>query len=101
MNSQERINELRQEIGRLQRDIDCCNHTFGQPFSNPEKFMEGYGSKLVHQGSDAWSEFEGYREAFKPRWTRTCTKCGFQQHSYKRKPVVSDYVPDFENHGGA
>jgi hypothetical protein len=95
MNSQERINELQQEIEKERYKIDHCCHIFGEPFSNPEKFMEGYGSKLMHQGSDCWTEFEGYKEAFKPRWTRTCNKCGHQEHTYKRKPVISDYVPDF------
>lgn len=68
-----------------------------RPYNNPETITEGYGSKLVHQGSDCWCEFEGYHEVEKPRWTRKCTKCG---HTYNTKPVVSSYEPDFENRVG-
>ena len=99
MNNQERIKQLQDEIAREQRVIDTCSHTFGEAFSNPEHFREGYGSKLCHQGSDSWTEFQGYRDAEKPRWTRTCIKCGFEEHTYNRKPVITNYVPDFENKG--
>jgi hypothetical protein len=97
MNNFDRINELQREIEKERRVIEHCQHVYGQPYSNPETVMEGYGSKLVAQGSDCWTDFEGYHEVQKPRWTRKCTKCGHEDHTRNKKPIVAGYEPDFEN----
>ena len=91
----QKIRDLQDQIKIEETRIRNCNHEYDDPFSNPEESKEAYGSKMVAQGSDIWPEPEGYRDVTIPRWTRICAECGNEQHTYKKKPVVSDYVPDF------
>ena len=58
--------------------------------------MEGYGYKMIQQGSDVWGDFQGYHEVEKPRWTRKCTECGFEQHTTEQKPIIKGFEPDFK-----
>lgn len=92
----EKIKELQSQIERERQKVKDCNHEYGKPYFNPEKTREPYGYKLVGKGSDVWGEPEGYRDVEKPRWTRKCSKCGHEQHTYNEKPIVSGHEPDFK-----
>ena len=91
----DRIRELNRQIAAERRNILDCKHDYGKPYSNPETSTEPYGSRMVAQGSDIWYEPEGYHEVTKPRWTKKCTRCGDEQHTYKQKPIIKGYEPDF------
>lgn len=92
----DRIKQLQEEINAEKRKIDNCQHEFGDAYNNPETVRESYGYRTVAQGSDIWAEPEGYRDVIKPRWTRKCSKCGLEQHTNKKKPIITDYTPDFD-----
>lgn len=92
----EKIRELQQQIENEKQKIGDCGHEFVDAFSNPETVKEPYGSKLVEMGSDSYFEPEGYLDKEIPRWTRICTECGHEQHTYKKKPVVVGHEPDFK-----
>lgn len=91
----DRIKTLQKEIEFETQRIKNCDHVFGTPFYNPYIEKEPYGFHVVGQGSDIWTEAEGYRDVTKQRWTRICTKCGFEQHTTKQKAVVIKEEPDF------
>lgn len=73
-----------------------CQHVFDKSFYNPFTTKEPYGYRTVGMGSDVWTEPEGYRDVEKPRWTRTCKKCGFEQHTDKKKSIIIKEEPDFD-----
>ncbi len=91
----ERIKQLLSQVAEEEERIARCSHEFNAPFYNPEIRNIPYGIKLVHQGSDVWSEPEGYKEKEIDRWTRVCKNCGFEQHTYKEKVIVEKKAPDF------
>lgn len=95
MNAQTQIESLERQIKELKANQSSCSHNWGEAIYNPEKFREGYGSKFMAQGSDVWTEYEGYRDAYKPRWKRTCKKCGFNQFTYKQETVQIIQKPAF------
>jgi hypothetical protein len=91
----ERIRQLNEQIRQEEKRISNCEHTFDKVYYNPETVYEGYGIKSVVQGSDIWSEYEGYRNVKKDRWTRKCNKCGYEQHTNKQEPIIKGYQPKF------
>lgn len=91
----DKIRKLQEQIRVEQQKIANCQHVFGKPFSNPEIVKEPYGFKYVGHGSDVWPEPEGYRDVSKPRWTRVCTLCGKEEHTYTMKPIITGSEPDF------
>lgn len=92
----ERIRQLNAEIELERSRISNCIHEFEKPFYDPEKYKKGYGSVQDGAGSDPHWSFAGYTDAEKPRWTRTCKKCGFEEHTYEQKPIIKDYEPYFK-----
>lgn len=90
------IRDLQEKIKIEQNKINSCDHDFYDPVYNPETVKEGYGSKMITQGSDVWYDYEGYRDVKKDRWTRTCKNCMYEQHTYSQKPIVSGSEPDFK-----
>lgn len=93
----ERIKHLQEEIEKERDRISSCSHKWGNTFYNPETYKKPYGVRTIAHGSDVWSEPEGYEDAQKPRWTRICSECGFEQNTYDQKPVVvKKYIPDFK-----
>lgn len=91
----DKVRQLQEQIAAEQSKMARCKHEFDGAYSNPETTREGYGSRLVGHGSDVWSEYEGYRDVTKPRWTRKCSICGFEEHTYKQKPIIEGYEPNF------
>lgn len=91
-----KIRQLEAEIEFERNRISKCNHIFDKPFYNPEKYMKGYGSVQDGAGSDPHWSYEGYSEAEKPRWTRICIECGYDEHTYKKEPVITGYEPSFK-----
>lgn len=91
-----KIKALQEQIEIEKKRIANCKHEFGKAFYNPETVREPYGFKTVHQGSDVWTEPEGYHDVKKDRWTRICSTCGLEQHTNKQKPVISGHEPSFE-----
>lgn len=91
-----KIADLRAQIREEEKKMANCHHEFGTPFFDPETVTEPYGYKTVGRGSDVWTEPEGFHEVQKKRWTRVCTKCGKEEHTYKQVPIVSGYQPEFK-----
>ena len=91
----DKIRDLQRQIEAEKSKVSSCTHQWGEAFSNPEITREPYGSNMVIQGVDIWYEPQGYRDVTKPRWTRKCSKCGKEEHTYKQKPVIQSYKPDF------
>lgn len=91
----ERVRKLQDDIKAEQQRMRRCAHAFGEAYYDPHTVTEGYGSKFVTQGSDCWTEFAGYHEVSKARWTRRCKLCGYEEHTDQRKPIVQGYEPDF------
>lgn len=92
----DKIRQLQEEIAREQEKIRKCPHKWGKAFYNPEIVKEGYGLHYVGHGSDPYPEYTGYHDVEKPRWTRKCSECGTEEHTYTQKPVVVGYEPDFK-----
>jgi len=95
MNNTDKIRELQKQIEEERKRISKCKHTYGKTFYNPETVLEGYGSKMVGQGSDIWFDYEGYHDVKKDRWIRKCTLCGCEEHTYKQKNIIVGQEPDF------
>jgi len=93
MNS--KIEELKKQIASEENKIRNCSHEFGQPFSDPKIEKEGYGYKMIAQGSDVWGNYEGYRDKVVPQWSKVCKKCGFKQSTTKLKPIIVGQEPEF------
>ena len=89
------IKRLQEQIEAEKRKINNCQHNFDNSFFNPETTREPYGYRMVGRGSDVWGEPEGYRDVTKKRWTRKCKICGFEQHTYNQKPIISGHEPAF------
>ncbi|MFA5419831.1 MAG: hypothetical protein WC341_15365 [Bacteroidales bacterium] len=87
------LSELRSLQGEISHEESHCNHQWGAVQYDPEHYREPTGFKLVAQGSDCWSEAEGYRDATRSRWSRTCLLCGKKEFTTKQK--VEKTVPDF------
>jgi hypothetical protein len=92
----DKIRELQKQIEAEKRKVANCKHDFDSAFFNPETIAVPYGSKMEHSGSDVWFVPAGYREEQKDRWSRKCKICGFEQHTYKQKPIVAGNEPSFE-----
>jgi len=92
----DKIKDLKKQIEAEEQKISNCRpHKFDKAFYNPETVRESYGCKMVAQGSDVWSEPEGFHNVTKDRWTRKCTLCGHEEHTYTQKPIISGYEPSF------
>jgi hypothetical protein len=91
----DKIKELQKQIRREEEKINNCSHDFGEPYSDPETIREAYGYETFAQGSDIWSRPTGYRDVKKQRWARKCKSCGFIEYTYKQKPIIKGYEPDF------
>ena len=91
----EKIKRLQEEIESEQRRILNCKHNFDKAFYNAETIKQGYGSVQDGAGSDPHWGYVGYRDVKKDRWTRECKLCGFEQHTYSQKPIISGYEPSF------
>lgn len=89
------IRRLQEQIEVEKRKILNCKHDFDKSFYNPETVKKGYGSVQDGAGSDPHWSPAGYMDVKKDRWTRECKLCGFEQHTYTLKPVVSGYEPSF------
>jgi len=97
MNSNDIIKKLQSEIEIEKRKISNCKHIFNKPYYDTEIVKEGYGSVQDGAGSDPHWSYEGYKDVKKDRWTRKCTICGFEEHSYTQKPIITGYEPSFKN----
>ena len=91
----DKIKNLKRLIQLEEELIASCKHIFGDAYSDPETIREPYGYETVAQGSDVWSEPTGYRDVIKQRWARKCIKCGHVEYTYKQKPIITGYEPEF------
>ena len=89
------IKRLQEQIEAEKRKISNCKHDFDKAFYNAETVKEGYGSVQDGAGSDPHWSYAGYRDVKKDRWTRKCKICGFEQHTYSQKPIISGHEPSF------
>ena len=95
MNAKQKIEQLKKEVSQLEKQIANCHHEYAKAIYDPEQVRESYGYKIVGQGSDVWSEPEGYRDVTKERWSRECIHCGKKQYTYDQEPIVTGYKPKF------
>jgi hypothetical protein len=91
----QKIADLEKEIAIQQKIIDTCNHDWDQPIYEPEIVKEASGFKTVGQGSDVWTQPEGYHNAEKSRWSRECKICGHKQYTNKLNIVDIKTEPKF------
>jgi hypothetical protein len=96
----ERLRKLEEEAQQLKQRVETaqahCRHEWSEPVYDPETVTEPYGTKFVAQGSDHWSEPEGYHQVQKPRWRKDCAKCGKSVYAKSRKQKTVDDGPAFE-----
>ncbi len=95
MNKQEEIKSLQSKIEALKTDIKNCKHIWKDSKYDPETVREGYGYKMMAQGSDVYGEFEGYHDVKKNRWSRECSECGHIQYTNTQEAVKTEYKPKF------
>lgn len=91
-----RLDDLRKALRDEEERIRKCNHSFGEAYYNPETTKE-LTYKMVAHGSDIGYDIDGSKEVTKDRWSRKCLVCGLVDHAYNKKPVISEYIPDFKN----
>ena len=94
---QNRIYELEQQLKNLKVEQGRCAHTFADPFFNPYDSKEEYftGQYDETQGIHHWP-ITAWKDVRKNRWTRRCTKCGFEEHTESLKTVKVVQAPDFK-----
>lgn len=91
----DKIKELQKQIEVEKEKMRNCSHTFGKVFYNPEKTKEWVFTHYSGHGSDPFPEGY-YKDKEIPRWTRICSECGQEEHTYKQKPIVTGFEPDFK-----
>lgn len=89
------IRNLQVQIEREERFIRNCKHDFSEAKYNAEEYKEPYYTSVAH-GSDVWGEVQGYTTKHKDRWSRKCSICGYEQHTYTKKPIISGHEPNFD-----
>ena len=97
MNESEEIKHLQGKISQLQKVIKNCKHNWAKAKYDPETVKEGYGNVMVAHGSDVWSDFEGYRDVDKPRWSRKCNVCGHVEYTYTQEVIKVEKQPKFNS----
>ena len=94
---QDKINRLQKEIEAEQQKQKFCQHTFDKAVYDPESTTVteiNWSNGLIGRGSDPY--YDTYeRPITKPRWSRTCTKCGKIEYTYTQKVVHIDQEPEF------
>lgn len=95
-NKQEKIESLQKRINQLKENIASCKHIWSDGVYDAETYREAYGYKMVAQGSDIWGEPEGYRDAKKDRWSRTCKTCGHKEYTHVQEVVNVEKKPKFQ-----
>ncbi len=90
MKLQQQLDQKKEEIEKLKRQILDCAHDFAEPIYDPETVMEPhirYGDYSQSHGSDYYPAFD-YHNKQKDRWSRECKKCGKKDYTYENvKPV--------------
>ena len=82
--------QLKASIDKVQRN---CAHVWNDPIYDPMPTTEQVYSHLEGHGSDPIARYNTVRGPDKPRWKRTCTKCGKVETTYKKKSIKT--TPDF------
>jgi hypothetical protein len=89
--------ELKRQLESLDNQIvneqKNCSHDFPPAKYDPEIERVPSGYKMEGHGSDVYPVATGYMDKDKPRWSRTCKKCGKTEYTYTQKPT--EYKPDF------
>lgn len=83
-----RKEELERELASINNQMRDCDHEYGETQYDPETVKVPYGYKTIKQGSDVWSEPEGYRDEKRDRWSQTCKKCGHKRYTTKTVPTA-------------
>ncbi len=97
MTIQSEIEALELQLAALRAQQARCQHDWGPvaytPYSGTESYHTGrYETHGVH-----FDPVMARREVMKPRWTRTCRKCGLPQHTERQREVAQpkQYEADF------
>ena len=95
MNIQQRINEHYREIEKLRKQLEACEHEYGEPHRDHEERQTPI-TENVPTGSDFFNPVVvRYETECVKVWRRACKKCGFTQTTQRTEPVVSHYRPVF------
>ena len=87
MSVQDEINETNRKLEELKRKQQNCQHKWDNTEGryNPESYMDSeiiQGDFSECHGSDYWPATRSVTKT-RDRWTRTCTCCGLEQHTYE------------------
>lgn len=89
------IQKLKEQIEKEEFKMRNCSHNWKESFYNPETTKEMSDYEFVGQGSDFWYKPTGWKNITKDRWTRICSKCGKEEHTYQQEAVIKEYKPKF------
>jgi hypothetical protein len=89
MSQMDEVRRLRDQAQRLESELLMrqanCRHAFGETFYNPTKEQKSSYSHLEGHGSDPWPVYN-YYDVDKPRWTRVCSLCDKEEHTFEQRP---------------
>lgn len=95
-NLRDNVERMRQELFRKEEELKRqelnCIHKFSEPVSDPEKYQDFVFSHYEGHGSDP-HPIGDYVTRTRPRWKRTCLKCGKVEFTKELKAIK--YEPDF------
>ena len=93
----EKVTQTQQDATRASRHLENalrdCRHEW-----NPAKYDPVVTSGGSYEASGAGSDWRpggSYAGTTKPRWSRSCIKCGKVEYTEKADPVVSAMTPIF------
>jgi len=93
----QRIADLKAELERLNQQVSqeerACNHVWDKPVYDPIVTPHMEFSHYEGQGSDPNPVYRRCGDDSKPRWTKTCSKCGAVRSTTRTK--VTATAPDF------
>ncbi len=97
-NKVEELRRAQDDVARLRKEIEVqqrnCSHDWGDTVSDPIITPRSRFSHYEGHGSDPNPIHVPDGHDTKPRWSRTCKRCGKVEYTEKRKAVETK--PDFD-----
>ena len=95
MNTQNKIDLLRQQLRDLEKAQAGCQHQFEEPFHTYDQKKEPiYENKPM--GSDFFNPvLAGFKMIEISVWKRRCILCGFVQTTTRTEPIIQSHHPVF------
>lgn len=79
------FDEANKLLDEVSKEVQACHHDWTPVISEPEKYREAVFDHYEPHGSDPEPIYK-YYDAWKPRWSRTCKKCGHKEYTYEMRP---------------